>query len=87
MADRRRNTGACNDTCGCPSPCPGGQACRCTPSSETSTWEDPNMEHMRCSCGDHCGCNPCTCTKTGISGAGKAFCKCAEGCTCATCGS
>ncbi|KAK3195603.1 hypothetical protein Dsin_026913 [Dipteronia sinensis] len=29
MADVRGSSGVCNDRCGCPSPCPGGLACRC----------------------------------------------------------
>lgn len=28
--------------------------------------DEENMEHKRCSCGEHCGCNPCTCSKTDI---------------------
>lgn len=68
----------CNNSCGCPSPCPGGPSCSCTASGGEGT-------HMKCPCGDHCGCNPCTCTKTEVRGVGKAFCKCGSGCTCATC--
>ncbi|KAI5653458.1 hypothetical protein M9H77_30645 [Catharanthus roseus] len=26
--------------------------------------DDPSMEHKRCPCGEHCGCNPCTCPKS-----------------------
>ncbi|KAB1199289.1 Class II metallothionein-like protein 1A [Morella rubra] len=75
-----RGSAVCTDTCGCSVPCPGGVACRCTP---TSTAGD---EHMTCSCGSHCGCNPCVCPRsTEINGSGKAFCKCGDGCTCATC--
>ncbi|XP_057965977.1 metallothionein-like protein 4B [Malania oleifera] len=74
----------CTDTCGCPAPCPGGDVCRCVV-VETGASGDPNMEHKRCTCGEHCGCNPCTCSKTEIAGTGKAFCKCGPGCTCVTC--
>ncbi|OMO59138.1 Plant EC metallothionein-like protein, family 15 [Corchorus olitorius] len=83
MADIRAEVGGagCNDRCGCPSPCPGGVACRCK-GSETSGAE---AEHKRCSCGEHCGCNPCTCTKDPAAGTGKLFCKCGSGCTCVTC--
>ncbi|XP_019054386.1 PREDICTED: metallothionein-like protein 4B [Nelumbo nucifera] len=83
MADGGVNVGSCNDRCGCPSPCIGGQSCRCNPSASSG---DPEMQHMRCSCGAHCGCNPCTCTKA-EAGTGKAFCRCGEGCTCVTCAS
>ncbi|KAL2937577.1 Metallothionein-like protein 4B [Bienertia sinuspersici] len=43
------------------------------------------MEHKRCSCGEHCSCNPCTCSNTEVRGTGKASCKCGSGCTCQTC--
>ncbi|KAK2984446.1 hypothetical protein RJ640_026933 [Escallonia rubra] len=79
MADRVSAV-VCNDRCGCPSPCPGGLACRCRSGGE----EDPNMQHKECSCGEHCGCNPCTCPKT-VTGTGRASCKCGAGCTCVTC--
>ncbi|XAR73063.1 hypothetical protein NMG60_11019925 [Bertholletia excelsa] len=44
----------CDERRGCPSPWPGGLS-----------WsaDDPTIEHSKCSCGEHCGCNPCTCTK------------------------
>ncbi|PIA46728.1 hypothetical protein AQUCO_01500340v1 [Aquilegia coerulea] len=78
----------CNDRCGCPNPCPGGKSCRCETQTTSGGGGDTNMEHMRCSCGDHCGCNPCGCTKTDVRGVGKAYCKCtAEGCNCVTCAS
>ncbi|CAK9153902.1 unnamed protein product [Ilex paraguariensis] len=78
MADTRGGGGVvCNDRCGCPSPCPGGIACKCR-SSETATGDDPNMQHRECSCGKHCGCNPCTCSKSVVSGPGKDFCKCGK---------
>ncbi|XP_010531518.1 PREDICTED: metallothionein-like protein 4B [Tarenaya hassleriana] len=78
MADTGKESSgaACNDRCGCPSPCPGGDSCRCKSSEEG---------HMMCPCGAHCGCNPCNCTKTQVSGTGKAFCKCGDACSCATC--
>ncbi|KAJ7978703.1 EC metallothionein-like protein [Quillaja saponaria] len=73
----------CNDRCGCPSPCPGGSACRCTRRESTTS---SGTDHSTCSCGEHCGCNPCTCPKTVTStGIGKTFCQCGEGCTCTTC--
>ncbi|XP_020554543.1 LOW QUALITY PROTEIN: metallothionein-like protein 4B [Sesamum indicum] len=46
MADMRGSVGAaCDNRCGCPSPCPGGASCR------TST------EHKQCRCGEHCTCS------------------------------
>ncbi|XP_015893069.1 EC protein I/II-like [Ziziphus jujuba] len=83
MTDRLGGIKTCDDTCGCPSPCPGGLACRCTSSDVTASGE----EHRKCSCGEHCGCNPCTCSKSATTaGVGKAHCKCGSGCTCVTCG-
>ncbi|KAJ4715835.1 EC metallothionein-like protein [Melia azedarach] len=81
MSDVRVGTTAavCNDTCGCPTPCPGGPACRCASRAGTE------IEHKRCSCGEHCSCNPCTCTKTEVVGTGKAFCRCGAACACPTC--
>ncbi|EOX98894.1 Plant EC metallothionein-like protein [Theobroma cacao] len=65
---------ACDERCGCPSPCPGGVACRCA-SGDTSEVDG----HRRCSCGEHCSCNPCSCTNAVAgTGIGKAFCKCGE---------
>ncbi|MBA0842637.1 hypothetical protein Goarm_002447 [Gossypium armourianum] len=56
---------------------------RCTATETTS-----GADHKRCSCGDHCGCNPCTCSKDDVAaGTGKLYCKCGTGCTCATCAS
>ncbi|KAL0331866.1 UNVERIFIED_CONTAM: Metallothionein-like protein 4B [Sesamum calycinum] len=73
MADMRGSGGggACDNKCGCPSPCPGGVSCRCS--------MDDTTEHKQCACGEHCGCNPCTCSKTEVKGTGKAFCKCVVG--------
>ncbi|XP_021295547.1 metallothionein-like protein 4A [Herrania umbratica] len=85
MADTRaevKGVAMCNDSCGCPSPCPGGGACRCTASETTS-----GTDHKLCSCGEHCGCNPCTCTRAEVAGTGKLVCKCGTGCTCVTCAS
>ncbi|XP_050261329.1 metallothionein-like protein 4B [Quercus robur] len=79
-----RDSAVCNDTCGCPVPCPGSVDCRCTTTSVSST--TAKDDHMTCSCGEHCGCNPCTCPKNEHTmGTGRAFCKCGDGCTCATC--
>ncbi|KAI9181393.1 hypothetical protein LWI28_014598 [Acer negundo] len=82
MADVRGSSGVCNDRCGCPSPCPGGLACRCASKEGMSDYK-----HEKCSCGEHCGCNPCTCSKTEIGGTGgKVPCMCGVGCTsCTTC--
>ncbi|KAL6963590.1 hypothetical protein U1Q18_034601 [Sarracenia purpurea var. burkii] len=47
-----------------------------------------SIEHKRCSCGEHCGCNPCPCSSKSeitASGGGRAICKCGAGCTCLTC--
>ncbi|KAL5562332.1 hypothetical protein UlMin_032079 [Ulmus minor] len=78
---------SCDDRCGCPSPCPGGVSCRCNRGEERSS--GGGEEHMKCSCGDHCGCNPCKCADGAATGdsAGKAYCKCGDACTCATCAS
>ncbi|CAH8372410.1 unnamed protein product [Eruca vesicaria subsp. sativa] len=84
MADIGKGTSVagCNDRCGCPSPCPGGESCRCRMSAASAGDQGHNM----CPCGEHCDCNPCTCSKTQTSAKGsKAFCTCGEGCTCATC--
>ncbi|KAK1560681.1 hypothetical protein Q3G72_029589 [Acer saccharum] len=36
-----------------------------------------DYEHKKCSCGEHCGCNPCTCSKTEVAGTGgKVPCMC-----------
>ncbi|KAK9944394.1 hypothetical protein M0R45_009965 [Rubus argutus] len=77
---------SCNDSCGCPCPCPGGETCRnsCTLTRTEAT--SGGDGHLTCSCGDHCGCNPCTCAKSVVStGVGKAYCKCGDGCTCVSC--
>ncbi|OAY37548.1 metallothionein-like protein 4B [Manihot esculenta] len=81
---------ACNDRCGCPVPCSGGTGCRCRIVSETASGGVGGVGdgHSRCSCGEHCGCNPCVCPKgSQTSGVGKANCKCGSGCSCATCAS
>ncbi|MED6118360.1 Metallothionein-like protein 4B [Stylosanthes scabra] len=75
--DAMRGGAGCNDRCGCSVPCPGGSTCRCASGSEGG-----GTQHLTCSCGEHCECNPCTCPKTVAAGAG---CKCAPGCTCASC--
>ncbi|CAA0823211.1 EC protein homolog 2 [Striga hermonthica] len=81
MADMRGSAAVCDDRCGCPSPCPGGTTCRCVSGGEGVS----SMEHKQCTCGEHCGCNPCTCGKIESQGTGKAFCKCGAGCACPTC--
>ncbi|KAF7142801.1 hypothetical protein RHSIM_Rhsim05G0047200 [Rhododendron simsii] len=97
MTDARGSSGICSDMCGCPSPCPGGTSCRtlkicrlslspCACSCYTTTGipsaNDPNVEHQKCACGEHCGCNPCTCTKRMTNASG---CNCGDGCTCVSC--
>ncbi|KAI3835755.1 hypothetical protein MKX03_009469 [Papaver bracteatum] len=59
--------------CGCAVSCPGSQ----------------NKEHMKCSCGEPCGCIPCGCSEgsQGSTGVGKAYCKCGPGCGCVKCAS
>nr|XP_043621970.1 metallothionein-like protein 4B [Erigeron canadensis] len=88
MADMRGSGVICDERCGCPSPCPGGVQCRCK-SGGMQTSGGATEEHKKCSCGQHCGCNPCTCSKATASsgGVGKAFCKCDDGCACVTCSS
>ncbi|XAR59894.1 hypothetical protein NMG60_11015898 [Bertholletia excelsa] len=58
MADLKGAAVVCDDKCGCPTPCPGGSVCRCY--ATTVKGGDVTVEHKRCSCGEHCGCNPCT---------------------------
>ncbi|CAB4291013.1 unnamed protein product [Prunus armeniaca] len=56
---------------------------RCTNTTEATSG---GGDHMTCSCGQHCGCNPCTCAKSVVSTkTGKAYCKCGEGCACVSC--
>ncbi|XP_027169179.1 metallothionein-like protein 4B [Coffea eugenioides] len=77
------SSGSCNTGCGCPVPCPGGVSCRCATGRRE---DDPSIEHKRCSCGEHCGCNPCACPKgTNITGTGRGACQCGVGCNCVTC--
>ncbi|WCJ32275.1 Class II metallothionein-like protein 1A [Euphorbia peplus] len=75
----------CNQGCGCPVPCPGNTACRCRVTSSSGAGGDV---HKKCSCGEHCGCNPCSCSK-GLDtvGVGKSKCKCGSACNCPTCAS
>ncbi|KAL9370383.1 hypothetical protein Peur_035523 [Populus x canadensis] len=60
MADIRGGTVGCNDGGGCPVPCPGGTARRCGPVKDTGG-EGEGAGHKKRSCGEHCGCIPCTC--------------------------
>ncbi|CAM0956330.1 unnamed protein product [Alopecurus aequalis] len=75
----------CDDKCGCAVPCPGGRDCRCT-----SARSGASAEHTTCTCGEHCGCNPCACGHEGTPSGGqnrRATCSCGEACDCASCGS
>ncbi|XP_022140669.1 metallothionein-like protein 4A [Momordica charantia] len=88
MAEAGRRGGgggirACNQSCGCAVPCPGGNACRCATAKVETAGGD--AAHRWCPCGEHCGCNPCTCPSA-VAGVGKDFCKCGENCRCETCG-
>ncbi|CAB4321331.1 unnamed protein product [Prunus armeniaca] len=61
----------------------GSLAGKCTNTTEATSG---GGDHMTCSCGQHCGCNPCTCAKSVVSTkTGKAYCKCGEGCACVSC--
>ncbi|XP_077220669.1 metallothionein-like protein 4B [Tasmannia lanceolata] len=81
MADTGRGEApVCNETCGCAYPCPGGENCKCS-----TRGGNVEVQHAYCMCGDHCGCNPCTCAAVVTTGVGKAFCKCGEGCSCVPC--
>lgn len=50
---------------------------RCTGSESSS-----EVDHTTCSCGEHCGCNPCACPKNVAAGTG---CKCSSACACTSC--
>ncbi|KAE8008893.1 hypothetical protein FH972_005363 [Carpinus fangiana] len=84
MADTRGrgDVVSCDDRCGCAVPCPGGETCRCTSTGVTAS----GAEHKTCGCGEHCGCNPCTCPNR-VSGSttGRSSCQCGLSCTCTTC--
>ncbi|KAF4359666.1 hypothetical protein G4B88_000477 [Cannabis sativa] len=66
MSDTAGNMKVCDDKCGCTVPCPGGLACRCTPGEKVSSGSSGD-DHIKCSCGQHCGCNPCTCARSVVS--------------------
>uniref|UniRef100_A0A0D3HG64 Metallothionein n=3 Tax=Oryza TaxID=4527 RepID=A0A0D3HG64_9ORYZ len=95
----------CDDKCGCAVPCPGGTGCRygdlvalgilatVKPTEQfkcASSARSGGGDHTTCSCGDHCGCNPCRCGResqpTGRENR-RAGCSCGDSCTCASCGS
>ncbi|BAT84274.1 metallothionein-like protein 4A [Vigna umbellata] len=76
--DAVRGLGACDNTCGCTVPCPGGSSCRCRSAATTAGGGD----HVTCTCGEHCGCNPCSCPKTAAAGSG---CRCGSECACVSC--
>ncbi|KAE9611130.1 putative plant EC metallothionein-like protein, family 15 [Lupinus albus] len=76
MADRESGIKRlCDNNCGCTIPCSGGSTCRCSNN-------ESKLDHSTCSCGQHCGCNPCLCANTIVPGTG---CKCASACTCTSC--
>ncbi|KAJ0967775.1 hypothetical protein J5N97_024692 [Dioscorea zingiberensis] len=80
MADR--GTRVCDELCGCEVPCPGGARCICGTTAATTT----AGQHVTCSCGEHCSCNPCTCERsTARVGTGRGSCTCGVRCTCPTC--
>ncbi|XP_030552699.1 metallothionein-like protein 4B [Rhodamnia argentea] len=78
----RAGDAACDERCGCPYPCSGGASCRCATSGGEA---EGRMDHKKCPCGDHCGCNPCSCGLVVAVGTGRANCRCGPGCTCITC--
>nr|BEP30522.1 metallothionein type 4 [Avena sativa] len=78
----------CDDKCGCAVPCPGGRDCRCA--SARSGGGGAAGEHTTCTCGEHCGCNPCACGREGTPSGRqnrRATCSCGAACDCASCGS
>jgi len=52
--------------------------CRCRSAGTTAGGGD----HVTCTCGEHCGCNPCSCPKTAAAGSG---CRCGSECACVSC--
>ncbi|KAG4921595.1 hypothetical protein GLYMA_18G157800v4 [Glycine max] len=73
----------CDNKCGCTLPCTGGSTCRCTSAgTATGGGATGGGDHVTCSCGEHCGCNPCSCPKIAAAGSG---CRCGTDCACASC--
>uniref|UniRef100_A0A7N0UNF3 Metallothionein n=1 Tax=Kalanchoe fedtschenkoi TaxID=63787 RepID=A0A7N0UNF3_KALFE len=60
MADRSKKS-ECNEGCGCPVPCPGGNTCKCEAGRAPGGGASAFVHAKDCPCGDRCTCNPCKC--------------------------
>ncbi|ESR35664.1 hypothetical protein CICLE_v10030183mg [Citrus x clementina] len=56
----------------------------CALSRSCSTVAYIEYNHKCCSCGGHCSCNPCTCSKIQANKICKAHCSCGTACKCPT---